>query len=50
MKQWRDGRNGSDQLPHSKEEEEVMEEGEASEEMTWGKPDIQTAKRGTNWP
>lgn len=35
MKQWRDGRNGADQLPHSKEAEELMEEGESSEEIVW---------------
>lgn len=37
MRQWRDGRNGTDQLPHSKEAEELMGEGETSEGMVLGK-------------
>lgn len=50
MRQWRDGRNETNQLPHSKEAEELMGEGETSEGMVLGKPDIQTTKRVINWP
>lgn len=50
--EWDSGAMGEMELMNylTAKAEELMEEGETSGGMVLGKPDIQTAKRVTNWP